>query len=61
MPGPHPLSEAKDWTHILKDVKSGSQPAKPQQELFYFLMIEICVEIDQYKISMGHFGNTHEN
>ena len=27
------LSKARDWTHILLDTKSGSQPAEPQQEL----------------------------
>ena len=29
----NPLSEARDWTHILTDTMLGSQPAEPQQEL----------------------------
>ena len=42
----NPLSKAKNWTHILMDTMSGSQPAESQWELpdfFLFCFVLFCL------------------
>ena len=50
------LSEARDWTHILRDTMPASSPTEPQWELLNYLLKDHMSEIVSVKALIYEFG-----